>query len=70
MQLLQPQEDSCVRSLLGSVSCFSLSCRIVLENSGVAEPQNIRDKMSEAEAEGHPVMDRVCLDTLVTVVRG
>ena len=25
--------------------------RIVLENSGVAEPQNIRDKFSEAEAE-------------------
>jgi len=42
--------------------------RIVLENSGVAEPQNIRDKMSEAEAAGHPVMDRIFLDTMVTVV--
>lgn len=42
--------------------------RIVLENSGVAEPQNIRDKMGEAEAEGHPVMDRIFLDTMVTVV--
>lgn len=42
--------------------------RIILENSGVAEPQNIRDKMSEAEAAGHPLMQKVELDTLVTVV--
>ncbi|KAG2437513.1 hypothetical protein HXX76_006161 [Chlamydomonas incerta] len=42
--------------------------RIVLENSGVAEPQNIRDKFNEAEAQGHPLMDRIELDTLVTVV--
>jgi hypothetical protein len=40
----------------------------VLENSGVAEPQNIRDKFSEAIAEGHPLMHRIFLDTLVTVV--
>ncbi|KAJ9523163.1 hypothetical protein QJQ45_024092 [Haematococcus lacustris] len=42
--------------------------RIVLENSGVAEPQNIRDKFLEAAAEGHPLLDRIALDTLVTVV--
>ena len=42
--------------------------RFVLENSGVAEPQNIRDKFSEAIAEGHPLMQRLFLDTLVTVV--
>jgi G3E family GTPase len=42
--------------------------RIVLENSGVAEPQNIRDKFAEASANQRPVMDRIELDTLVTVV--
>jgi G3E family GTPase len=40
----------------------------VLENSGVAEPKNIRDKFAEAIAAGNPVMDRLELDTLVTVV--
>ena len=47
---------------------FLLLLRIILENSGVAEPQNIRDKFAEAVAAGHPVMDRLELDTLVTVV--
>ena len=42
--------------------------RIVLENSGVAEPQNIRDQFNEARALGHPLVDKVYLDTLVTVV--
>lgn len=42
--------------------------RIILENSGVAEPQNIRDKFAEASTAGNPVMDRLDLDTLVTVV--
>lgn len=42
--------------------------RIVLENSGVAEPQNIRDQFSEAAAAGHPLLQRVELDTLVTLV--
>ena len=42
--------------------------RIVLENSGVAEPQNIRDKFVEARAVGHPLVDKVYLDTMVTVV--
>ncbi|GAX79064.1 hypothetical protein CEUSTIGMA_g6504.t1 [Chlamydomonas eustigma] len=42
--------------------------RIILENSGVAEPQNIRDKFAEALSSGHPVMDRIELDTLVTVL--
>eukprot|EP00798_Chlamydomonas_sp_ICE-L_P011382 gene11382-12082_t len=42
--------------------------RIILENSGVAEPQAIRDKFSEAEAAGHPLMQSIYLDTLVTVV--
>lgn len=44
--------------------CF----RIVLENSGVAEPQNIRDQFVEAAAAGHPLLQRVELDTLVTLV--
>lgn len=42
--------------------------RFVLENSGVAEPQNIRDKFSEAIATGHPLMARMQLDTMVTIV--
>jgi len=42
--------------------------RFILENSGVAEPKNIREAFADAEAEGHPLMKRVCLDTMVTVV--
>ncbi|WPT13898.1 Putative metal chaperone YciC [Picochlorum sp. SENEW3] len=42
--------------------------RIVLENSGVAEPQNIRDQFNDARAVGHPLVEKVHLDTLVTVV--
>jgi len=42
--------------------------RIVLENSGVAEPQNIRDQFNEARALGHPLVDKVYLDTMITVV--
>ena len=42
--------------------------RFVLENSGVAEPQNIRDKFTEAVEEGHEVASRVYLDTMVTIV--
>lgn len=49
-------------------SYLMLCCRIVLENSGVAEPQNIRDQFNEAMAAGHPLMQRVELDTLVTLV--
>ena len=41
---------------------------IVLENSGVAEPQNIRDKFAEAVAAGHPLARRVTLDAMVTIV--
>ena len=43
-------------------------CRFVLENSGVAEPQNIRDKFNEAIAIGHPLMSRIQLDTMATIV--
>ncbi|KAF5828317.1 CobW/HypB/UreG, nucleotide-binding domain-containing protein [Dunaliella salina] len=42
--------------------------RIVLENSGVAEPAGIRDRFNEAEAEGHPLLERLYLDTMVTLV--
>ncbi|KAL0027977.1 hypothetical protein WJX79_007622 [Trebouxia sp. C0005] len=42
--------------------------RFVLENSGVAEPQNIRDKFSEAIAMGNPLMSRIQLDTMATIV--
>ena len=51
---------------------FTIHClspfRFVLENSGVAEPQNIRDKFSEAIASGHPLMSRIQLDTMATIV--
>ena len=47
-----------------------LPCRIVLENSGVAEPSNIREQLAEAAAAGHPLLDRIELDTLVTLVDG
>lgn len=40
----------------------------MLENSGVAEPQNIRDKFSEAIAMGNPLMSRIQLDTMATIV--
>ena len=40
----------------------------MLENSGVAEPQAIRDRFNEAVAAGHPLMQSVELDTLITVV--
>jgi hypothetical protein len=39
--------------------------RIVLENSGVAEPQNIRDSFADAAENGHPALSRVSLSTLV-----
>ena len=41
-------------------------CSIILENSGVAEPQNIRDQFNDAIALGDPLMKRIYLDTLVT----
>ena len=40
----------------------------MLENSGLAEPQNIRDQFTEASSLGHPLVAKVALDTLVTVV--
>lgn len=42
--------------------------RIILENSGVAEPQNIRDSFNEAMAMGHPITTRIRLEGLITVV--
>lgn len=45
-----------------------LHFRFVLENSGVAEPQNIRDKFTEAIASGNPLMSRIQLDTMATIV--
>ena len=45
-----------------------MNCRFVLENSGVAEPQNLRDKFNDAMASGHPLMSRIRLDTMVTMV--
>jgi G3E family GTPase len=55
-------------SLFSTFFSYHILLRIILENSGVAEPQNIRDKFAEALASGHPVMDRIELDTLVTVL--
>jgi G3E family GTPase len=34
----------------------------------VAEPKNIREAFADAEAEGHPLLKRIQLDTMVTVV--
>ena len=34
----------------------------------MAEPQNLRDKFNEAIMEGHPIMSRIRLDTMVTIV--
>lgn len=34
----------------------------------MAEPQNLRDKFAEAQADGHPVMSRIFMDNMVTVV--
>jgi len=42
--------------------------RIVLENSGVAEPQNIRDQFNDAYALSHPLTRKIHLDTMITVV--
>lgn len=39
-----------------------------MENSGVAEPRNIREAFADAVAEGNPLMERIRLDTMVTVV--
>ena len=41
---------------------------IVVENSGVAEPNNIRDQFQEAMLVRHPLLERVWLKTMVTVV--
>ena len=42
---------------------------IILENSGVAEPQALRDQFADAAAAGHPIMRRLRLDNLVTGAR-
>ena len=41
---------------------------IVIEMSGVAEPRSVRNMFMEAEQYNMPLMERVRLDTLVTVV--
>lgn len=40
----------------------------MLENSGIAEPANIRQRFRDLEAAGNPLMARIVLDTMVTVV--
>eukprot|EP00210_Caulerpa_lentillifera_P007760 g7405.t1 len=42
--------------------------RFILENSGVAEPRNIRDAFNKAAATGNPITRRIELDGLITVV--
>ena len=42
--------------------------RLVVEGSGVAEPQNLRDRFQEADLLGLPISRRVRLDHMVTVV--
>lgn len=63
--------DTCVSLATVSHSPYvkqMMICRFVLENSGVAEPQNLRDKFNEAIFEGHPVMTRIRLDNMITIV--
>jgi G3E family GTPase len=43
---------------------------IVVELSGVADPKQVRANFQEAVLAGMPLMDRVKLDTLITVVDG
>lgn len=42
--------------------------RLVLENSGVAEPHALRERFMDATAAAHPLMKRIRLDTLITVL--
>ena len=42
--------------------------RMILENSGVAEPRNILQRFSAAEQDGHSLQAKIRLDSLVTVV--
>lgn len=41
---------------------------IVIELSGVADPKGVRSQFQEATFYNMPIMERVCLDTMVTVV--
>lgn len=41
---------------------------IVVEMSGVADPKGMRSQFQEAIFYNMPIMDRVCLDTMLTVV--
>jgi len=41
---------------------------ILVECSGIAEPRKIRDLFQEAEDYNSPLLERIKLDTLVTVV--
>ena len=49
-------------------NAFETRRRLVLENSGIAEPANIRQRFRDLEAAGNPLMARIVLDTMVTVV--
>lgn len=65
-----PLRRCCCLWVLGrppaAARCHACLRRIILENSGVAEPQNIRDQFNDAILDGVPLMKRVYLDTLVT----
>lgn len=39
-----------------------------MENSGIAEPQNIRDSFAEAMADNHPLLKKIELANLITIV--
>ena len=41
---------------------------MILENSGVAEPRNILQRFKAAEVDGNPLLLKIRLDSLVTVV--
>ena len=41
---------------------------VVVENSGIAEPNNIRSQFHEAALTKHPLLDRMFLHAMVTVV--
>ena len=64
--MFRPQQQASTANIISVHR--PLHFRFVLENSGVAEPQNIRDKFSEAIASGNPLMSRIQLDTMATIV--
>jgi len=54
-----------ISDLKGESDAFD---HIVVELSGVADPKGVRSQFQEAMFYNMPLMERVCLDTMITVV--